>query len=79
MYQNADREHKHITEDKVRGGVSQNLALDFKEGAWPIKKSYKGVGGKALLISASYVIYSSSHTQKCTTGTVVQYWCIASQ
>ena len=31
------REHKLITQDKVGVGVSQNLTLHIKKGAWPIK------------------------------------------
>ena len=43
------------------GGVSQNLTLHIKKGARPIKKILRwGGGGKALIISASYVIYLSS-------------------
>ena len=43
---------------RERGSLKRGVV--HWKGAWPVKKSYRGGGGKALLISASYVICMSS-------------------
>ena len=59
------------------GGLSKSHAT-YQKGAWSIKKSHDGVGmgGKALLISASYVICLSSLTVHVVyNSTKVYKWC----